>query len=128
MLFRGAARLSLPLGPLAGRISGEDYDLQEPSDATSEWVDLLSGLLGGLQERLQAAASLPDRAVHQVGVLSIPTADVWYLDSMRGVKAAAVSGRGSLSIVMAVSAMLQAATQRFKAVKVVGAAGPTHGR
>ena len=67
MLFRGAARLCLPLGPLAARISGEDYALQEPPDATSEWVDLLAGLLGGLQERLQAAAALPEMASIQVG-------------------------------------------------------------
>ena len=66
VLFRGAARLGLPLGSLAVRISGEDYDLQEPPEAASEWIDMLTGLLGGLQERLQAAPNLPERAVVQV--------------------------------------------------------------
>ena len=65
-ILKAGIRQALPLGPVIQRISAVDYDLEEPAEQASEWVDDLTGHMGSFRDRLSQASSLPEATVSQV--------------------------------------------------------------
>lgn len=66
VIYRSGARLCMPLASLPGHIGAQDYELEEPPEAASRWVEELAGLACALQDRLRAVPALPERAAIQV--------------------------------------------------------------
>lgn len=68
-IFKAGVRLALPLAHVVQRIAGVNYDLEEPAEQASEWVEDLCGHIATFRDRLAQASTLPEATVLQVRLL-----------------------------------------------------------
>lgn len=66
IVLRGAARLNVPIGWIPGRLSEQNFNLEEPPTKASPWVGVLLNHLRVFRQRLETAGNMSQQDIDQV--------------------------------------------------------------
>ena len=70
VVLKAAARLNLPIGWIPGRLSEQNFDLEEPPTKSSPWVGVLLNHLRVFHQRLETLGAINQQDINQVQEIS----------------------------------------------------------
>ena len=70
VILKAAARLNLPINWIPGRLSEQNFDLEEPPTKSSPWVGVLLNNVRVFHQRLETLGAINQHDINQVQEMS----------------------------------------------------------